>query len=469
MRNLVVLLAVVLAISGCPKTFYPGNPPCETDEDCALERLGSEFVEYICVGRMELPAGSGVFKEDVCVPAYDVVIVDAGPSIEDATAVADATVVDAAPDVGIAEAGPQDTGVVDSGPYDAGLPPENLAGGTPCTDTVDNDRDGLVDCEDPDCAPLPFCTDELCDNNWDDNANGLTDCDDPACEGETVCMDRVTICDLHAAGYFDVCANCHQDEFDNQGNRISSASGDFRVDLGSPQALFDSMSIPGTQGRASFISGNAAQSFVYAKIAGTQANVIPACADNDNACIQARGVRMPPDLAPLTNQAVGEIQRWLDAGDIQRCLQGFPVEHCSDGDDNDGDGHIDCDDRDCRSHILCDEPQTICDIHREGVFLRCIDCHQTENQGGLRIRVTSPQALYDSLVGINSVAGLPLVQHRDHLSSYLYLKVAGQHLNVQGGAGERMPLALNPLPQNHLDMLRSWISNSESLDACLNP
>ena len=470
MRKFAAVLAVAFATQGCPKTFYPGNPPCETDEDCTPAVLGSEFVDFICVGRIEIPVGSGEYKEDVCVPSYDVIIEDAGPIVEDATPFVDAAViVDAAPDAGFPEAGPEDIGSVDSGPFDAGLPPENLAGGTPCTDTVDNDRDGLVDCDDPDCAPLPFCTDEICDNEWDDNANGLTDCDDPACVDVTACLDRVTICDLHEAGYFNECATCHQDRFDNQGNRISTASGNFRVDPSSPQSLFDSMRTPGSQNRTSFVSGNAAQSFVYAKIAGTQTQVEPACADNDTECIQSRGGRMPLNLAPLSNQAVGEIARWLDKGDIQRCLQGFPVEDCSDGEDNDGDGRTDCDDRDCRSHILCGEAQTICDIQREGVFLPCINCHQTQNQGGLRITVTSPQALYDSLVGVNSVAGLPLIQHRDHLGSYVYLKVTGQHLNVQGGAGVAMPQVGDPLPQNHLDMLRSWISNSESLDACLNP
>ena len=471
MFRLALMVALTTALLACPRQFYPGNPPCETDEDCTAAALGTEFVDYVCVGRIELPAGSGVYKEDVCVPEYDVPPPpDAGQAQDAAVPVEDAAVTpDAAVDAGRADTGPADAGVVDSGPYDAGLPPENLAGGTPCTDTIDNDQDGFVDCDDPDCAPLPYCADEICDNEWDDNANGLTDCDDPACEGSTACLDRVTICDLHEAGYFAQCTNCHQDRFDNQGNRISEASGNFRVDHSSPQQLFDSMNTPGSQNRASFVSGNAEQSMVYAKIAGTQTQLNPPCADGDTDCVSARGGRMPLNLAPLSNQAISEVGRWLNGGDIQRCLQGFPEEQCSDGDDNDGDGRVDCDDRDCRNHVLCAPAQTICDIQREGVFLPCINCHQTQNQGGLRITVTSPQALYDSLVGVNTLAGLPLIQHRDHMSSYLYLKLSGQHLNVQGGSGVQMPSAGDPLPQTHLDMIRSWIDNSDSLDACLNP
>jgi len=450
------LIALGLGLlAGCPQTFYPGTPPCEFDTDCTPAVLGTEFVDYVCY-------------QERCTQLLDVPVIDAGPLVQDASAPdaspPDAVVIDAGPP----EAGnPVDVGVVDSGPADAGLPPENLAGGSPCTDTIDNDRDGFVDCDDPDCAPLPFCVDEICDNDWDDNANGLTDCDDPACTDAVTCLERVTICDLHEAGYFDNCSDCHEAEYDNQGNITREPLGGFRIDATSPQNLFDSMNVPGDQRRTMLRSGNAAQSLVYAKLAGTQTEIDPACAQNDQECRSARGVRMPLGRAPLTAQALGEVERWLNRGDIQRCLQGFPVELCGDGQDNDGDGRIDCSDLDCRTHVLCDEAQTICDIHREGVFLPCINCHQTQNRGGLRITVTSPQTLYNSLVGVNSSSGLPLIQQGDHLSSYLYLKLSGEHLNVQGGDGEHMPLAGDPLPQRQLDMLRSWIDNSESLGACL--
>ncbi|MDA3863742.1 MAG: hypothetical protein PF689_07725 [Deltaproteobacteria bacterium] len=51
-----------------------------------------------------------------------------------------------------------------------------------CTDGFDNDNDGLVDCEDPDCIDLPVCLEEICDNNLDDNGDGKIDCEDPDCE-----------------------------------------------------------------------------------------------------------------------------------------------------------------------------------------------------------------------------------------------------------------------------------------------
>ena len=53
-----------------------------------------------------------------------------------------------------------------------------------CDDGLDNDRDGLVDCDDPDCAGDPVCAgaSEICNNSLDDDGDGLIDCDDPDCE-----------------------------------------------------------------------------------------------------------------------------------------------------------------------------------------------------------------------------------------------------------------------------------------------
>ncbi|MFH2010840.1 MAG: hypothetical protein ABI333_29835 [bacterium] len=55
-----------------------------------------------------------------------------------------------------------------------------------CTNTTDDDFDGLVDCADPDCnAECPGG--EICDNTTDDDADGLVDCDDGECVAHTSC------------------------------------------------------------------------------------------------------------------------------------------------------------------------------------------------------------------------------------------------------------------------------------------
>ena len=61
-----------------------------------------------------------------------------------------------------------------------------------CSDGVDNDMNGYVDCKDKTCAELEYCTGEvlgglventeaLCSDNIDNDLDGRADCDDPDC------------------------------------------------------------------------------------------------------------------------------------------------------------------------------------------------------------------------------------------------------------------------------------------------
>jgi hypothetical protein len=63
-----------------------------------------------------------------------------------------------------------------------------------CRDRVDNDSDGLTDCDDPGCAPFPFCTELTtiaCTDGVDNDGDGLTDCKDPGCIAlRTVCVEE---------------------------------------------------------------------------------------------------------------------------------------------------------------------------------------------------------------------------------------------------------------------------------------
>ena len=51
-----------------------------------------------------------------------------------------------------------------------------------CSDGLDNDLDGDVDCVDSDCASSPMCGED-CGNGVDDDGNDLADCEDPQCKG----------------------------------------------------------------------------------------------------------------------------------------------------------------------------------------------------------------------------------------------------------------------------------------------
>jgi len=60
-----------------------------------------------------------------------------------------------------------------------------------CKNTVDDDFDGPRDCMDPDCAAAPECQPEDCANGIDDNADGFIDCADSLCLSQPGCE----ICD----------------------------------------------------------------------------------------------------------------------------------------------------------------------------------------------------------------------------------------------------------------------------------
>jgi hypothetical protein len=62
---------------------------------------------------------------------------------------------------------------------------------TNCNDTLDNDCDGVADCEDPDCATPG--SEIACFDGFDNDCDGATDCDDADClgGGESDCSDGV--------------------------------------------------------------------------------------------------------------------------------------------------------------------------------------------------------------------------------------------------------------------------------------
>jgi len=85
-----------------------------------------------------------------------------------------------------------------------------------CNSGIDEDGDGLTDCEDPDCVEHPDCNvEEICYSGIDEDENGLTDCEDPACTDEWFCNEPQPcnedgVCDSFEDPFWcnDCCPSC---------------------------------------------------------------------------------------------------------------------------------------------------------------------------------------------------------------------------------------------------------------------
>ena len=67
---------------------------------------------------------------------------------------------------------------------DCAIPPYGIPWEDDCGDGLDNDDDGYVDCFDTDCAEV--CP-EICDDGIDNDADGMVDCEDTDCAGSPMC------------------------------------------------------------------------------------------------------------------------------------------------------------------------------------------------------------------------------------------------------------------------------------------
>jgi hypothetical protein len=74
-----------------------------------------------------------------------------------------------------------------------------------CNDQVDNDGDGDTDCDDSDCAAAPNCNPEaVCDDDIDNDLDGDTDCDDTDCATDPVCLASLKPGDANGDGILDM-------------------------------------------------------------------------------------------------------------------------------------------------------------------------------------------------------------------------------------------------------------------------
>ena len=171
--------------------------------------------------------------------------------------------------------------------------PGGPAGETDCADGVDNDEDGMTDCDDSDCAEDPACVEPDpetdCADGVDNDEDGMTDCDDSDCAEDPACVqpDPETDC---------------ADGVDND--------EDGMTDCDDSDCAED-----------------------------------PACVQPDPETDCADGVDNDEDGMTDCDDS--------DCAEDPACVQPDPETDCADGVDNDEDGMTDCEDSDCADDAAC--------------------------------------------------------------------------------------------------------------------
>lgn len=219
-----------------------------------------------------------------------------------------------------------------------------------CSDGIDNDSNGLIDCADPAClgnnsCPTPAV--EICDDNIDNDANTLTDCDDPACVGSGSCESPVVeICndgtDNNGDGLLD-CRDplCYSAVYclSEQCNDGIDNNADGLIDCSDPDCTDTSACV------------------------SPPVEICDDGIDNDNNglldCADAKcadlDVCVPPVEAELCNNGVDDNgDGFIDCADVQCRLRAICLDEiCDNGLDDDADNRIDCEDKECASFPAC--------------------------------------------------------------------------------------------------------------------
>jgi len=178
-----------------------------------------------------------------------------------------------------------------------------------CSDGLDNDCDGQVDCADYDCQ-MNFigCQSEICNNGVDDNGDDQADCNDPQCANHITCVCEPPQVgwDCLYAGAYHPCDPAYRCDCSFKWN-YSSAPGAFTCQIGDACNGLDD-------------NGNGAVDEPFACVYNTTTQCVTTCGSIGS---QYCNLNCQP----------------------QACQP--PPENCSDGLDNDCDGKKDCEDPDC--------------------------------------------------------------------------------------------------------------------------
>ncbi|MDB5104378.1 MAG: hypothetical protein JWP91_2067 [Fibrobacteres bacterium] len=239
-------------------------------------------------------------------------------------------------------------------------PTENTIG--ECADKIDNDANGLVDCDDPACSIFQACqavnnsetaenTLVRCSDGKDNDTNGQTDCDDARCKSFQKCQPPILVENTNA-----LCS----DKIDNNANgQIDCADAQCQaLKLCNPDALAENTVI---------LCSDKADNNADGKIdcADPQCQTLKLCSSD---------APVENTLALCTDKADNNGNGKIDCADAD--CAGFsacqpPVENtpalCKDGKDNDGDGITDCKDSDCENFTICQPAENTTLLCKDGL------------------------------------------------------------------------------------------------------
>jgi hypothetical protein len=244
-----------------------------------------------------------------------------------------------------------------------------------CDDGADNDADGRIDCEDPDCARAPACAAEHCYNLVDDDRDGQLDCDDPECDGSAVCIGLGEHCVSGRDDDRDGDADCSDDDCTRTaaclpgGENCTNGTdedGDGDIDCADADCAKTAVCLP------------IAEDCTNARDDDEDGRTD--CDDSD--CARTRACIEAGEDCDNGEDDDGDGAIDCGDGDCAQTATCLPVaEGCANGLDDDGDGAVDCADDECSSSPDCRMPPEYCTngIDDDGDGL--VDCDDVDDCG----------------------------------------------------------------------------------------
>ena len=186
-----------------------------------------------------------------------------------------------------------------------------------CGNFADDDMDGKSDCRDEDCLGDPFCI-EVCGNSRDDDQDGKLDCYDEDCAADPACIPEDEVCNSRKDEDFDGLTDCED-----------------------PDCKSSEWCIPRNE-----ICSNAWDDDRDRKID---------CWDED--CAANPDCFAPGGIENCENSRDDDGDLLVDCADPDCVAAPFchagAGETCGKGTDDDGDGQVDCADADCGAFRPC--------------------------------------------------------------------------------------------------------------------